>query len=180
VPPAAGAGEDRVTKWIPLVGIAGGLLILLDAPGRAELVTFPTMLLILATLLRPGVAATLAMGTAVLVGAMVAALASAPLLDEVEPATQFVADQLVVCAFGGLSLFGAWLASRARPRARDGLRLVVGMLAAALAFDLFLSARLAARGFELWWAVRAPAVAGSAAALVAVFVWRARPGLRHG
>jgi tetratricopeptide (TPR) repeat protein len=173
VPPVAPLQSERVTKWLPAIGIAAMAAIMLGVPAARSLVGVTMMSAFVAILLRPGVASALALGTTAVIWAV-----PWPYWHRGWHVHLFgdagIAGKGMLLGVAVVSVAGAWFAAR-EGRARDGVRFTVGLLVATLILDVALAAALflVGRSFdpsELVCAV---------AALVAVLAWsrlRARRG----
>jgi tetratricopeptide (TPR) repeat protein len=167
VPPTP-AQTPRVTKLIPLLGIASVALVMFDLPGRRGVVSVAMLSLCIVVLLRPGVASALALGAAALTtGASLLLTAK-----RVEGPAGSLADAAVMCTLGVLSLLAAWRASLEGESAQQGFRLVLAALLLSLGLGGIMLARMVRHGlggasFLLDETVIAPLVA-----LAATLVWR--------
>jgi len=166
----------RVTKLIPLLGIASMALVMFDLPGRRGVVSVAILSLCIVVLLRPGVASALALGAAALTTG-VSLLLSA---NRFEGAAGFLADAAVMCALGVLSLLAAWRASREGESARQGFRPVLGALLLSLALGGFMLARMVRHGLGGAWFLLDETVIAPLIALAATLVWRVRTSSRSG
>jgi hypothetical protein len=173
VPPPP-AQTPRVTKLIPLLGIASMTLVMFDLPGRRGVVSIAMLSLCIIVLLRPGVVSALALGTAALTTGVSLLLAA----NRFGGAARSLADAAVMCALGVVSLLAAWRASREGESARQGFRPVLAALLLSLALDGLMLARMARHGLRGSWFLLDEPVLASLVALAAALVWRVRTSPR--
>jgi tetratricopeptide (TPR) repeat protein len=171
-PPAVPLKGDRATKLLPWMTAAAMLLIMLGVPAGRDLASLTILSCMIALGLRPGVAPALALGTAALVSAV--PMSHWEWIVDWKRGPWLAREGLLV-AFGGLSLASAWFAAR-EARARDGIRLTIGLLCAALAWSVLITVVLAAHGRAYF--IHAHEIVSAIAALAAVLIWRRRAARR--
>ena len=160
--------SNRVTKWLPAIGVAAMATIMLGVPAARSLVSVTMMSAFIAILVRPGVASSLAVGTT-------AVMSAVPWPSWHRGwyvhgfGDRWIARGGMLLGVAVLSLAGAWFAAR-EERARDGVRFTVGLLVAALALEVLLAAALFLFGRS--FNPREPVCA--VVALVAVLAWSRR------
>ena len=164
-PPSVPVTNDRVTKWLPAIGVAVMLMIMLGVPAARHLVSITLLSAVIAIVVRPGVASALAVGTAV-----VFKMPPYPVWYGAwhfqSQGDGWLAREGMLAAVGVLSLTGAWFAARERhPRA--GLRVTVGLLVTSLAIEVLLAVVLLVRGQFF----HPRDLVSASAALLAVLAW---------